>query len=573
MPLFRDEEDDSLDRVVPSIHMALIVALIALRVACAFAPGYVHPDEWFQSNEVTASDVFGHSTRVPWEYAGDVAPARSVVSAYLSSGVAYAACALLGIEGSARVVTYAPRVTTCVASCVVDLSVRACAREMGVDARRAGWFVASSWVTLVLLVRPFSNAWETFTLAACALAAASDCNAIVRCALVGAIGMLGVFIRFTSAVYIAPWALFAVLKAREVSVVAGAFGATAGVVAATATATACIVIDTAYFTKLKLSDNALWVPSNWVITPWNSLAYNSKTENLSEHGLHPRWLHAAVNGPMMFGPLWVVLMFRLLRGRISSGVKSPVLLYVLWVTVLLPLVALSLAPHQEPRFLAPMLVPVCVLSALYVEDEDADDAKQKKPKRLLVTLWIVFNAVLAALFGVLHQGGVTSSVRALPQLQPTTGSARALFWKTYTPPRSLLAQKPHHERIHIIDLAGASASDVRQALLESFFAGSSARCEDADDACAPADASPSVTIDATFLIAPPLDVEQHLQPLLAGEFTIERVHSKGPHVSLDHLDARVLRRPVERLRLDTYRVSMRATTATTMTSESVSDSA
>jgi hypothetical protein len=65
VPLFRDEEDDSLDRVVPSIHMALIVALIALRVACAFAPGYVHPDEWFQSNEVTASDVFGHSTRVP----------------------------------------------------------------------------------------------------------------------------------------------------------------------------------------------------------------------------------------------------------------------------------------------------------------------------------------------------------------------------------------------------------------------------------------------------------------------------------------------------------------------------
>ena len=77
--------------------LASMLASIALRVACAFAPGYVHPDEWFQSNEVTASDVFGHSTRVPWEYASDIAPARSVVSAYLSSGVAYAACALVGI--------------------------------------------------------------------------------------------------------------------------------------------------------------------------------------------------------------------------------------------------------------------------------------------------------------------------------------------------------------------------------------------------------------------------------------------------------------------------------------------
>ena len=557
---------------------ASIIASIALRVACAFAPGYVHPDEWFQSNEVTASDVFGHSTRVPWEYAGDVAPARSVVSAYLSSGVAYAACALVGIEGSARVVAYAPRVMTCVASCVVDLSVRACARELGVDTRRAGWFAATSWVTLVLLVRPFSNAWETFALAACALAAASDCGAIVRCALVGAIGMLGVFIRFTSAVYIAPWALFAVLKARKVSAVAGAFGAFAGVAAATATATACVVVDTAYFKKLKLSDDALWVPSNWVITPWNSLAYNSKTENLSEHGLHPRWLHAAVNGPIMFGPLWIVLMFRLLRGRIASvgggprrtpTTKSPALLYVLWATVLLPLVALSLAPHQEPRFLAPMLVPVCVLSALYVQNEDANEAKKKKTNRrfFFYTLWIVFNALLVALFGVLHQGGVTSSVRALSALQPTTASARALFWKTYTPPRSLLAQKRHHERIHIIDLAGASASDVRQALLESFSAGSSARCEDADD-----DACPSITIDATFLIAPPHDVNQHLQTLLAGEFTIERVHSKGPHVSLDHLDARLLRYPLKlgaRSRLDTYVVSARATTTTTQSSESV----
>ena len=543
--------------------LASMLASIALRVACAFAPGYVHPDEWFQSNEVTASDVFGHSTRVPWEYAGDVAPARSVVSAYLSSGVAYAACALVGIEGSARVVAYAPRVITCVASCIVDLSVRACARELGVDARRAGWFVASSWVTLVLLVRPFSNAWETFALAACALAAASDCDAIVRCALVGAIGMLGVFIRFTSAVYIAPWALFAILKARKVSAVAGAFGAFAGVAAATATATACVVVDTAYFKKLKLSDDALWVPSNWVITPWNSLAYNSKTENLSEHGLHPRWLHAVVNGPMMFGPSWIVLMFRLLRGRIASdGVrrtptKSPALLYVLWATVLLPLVALSLAPHQEPRFLAPMLVPVCVLSTLYVQNEDADEAKKKPNRFLFFKLWIVFNALLVALFGILHQGGVMSSVRALPALQPSTGLARALFWKTYTPPRSLLAQKRHHERIHIIDLAGASANDVRQALLESFSAGSSARCEDADDAC------PSVTIDATFLIAPPHDVDQHLSPLLTGEFTIERVHSRGPHVSLDHLDARVLRYPLERFRLDTYRVSARTTTKTT----------
>lgn len=31
--------------------------LLALRVACAFAPAYIHPDEWFQSGEVLAGTL------------------------------------------------------------------------------------------------------------------------------------------------------------------------------------------------------------------------------------------------------------------------------------------------------------------------------------------------------------------------------------------------------------------------------------------------------------------------------------------------------------------------------------
>lgn len=43
-----------------------------------------------------------------------------------------------------------------------------------------------------------------------------------------------------------------------------------------------------------------WPP---VIAPLNAASYNANTSNLALHGTHPRWLHAVVNGPMMFGSL------------------------------------------------------------------------------------------------------------------------------------------------------------------------------------------------------------------------------------------------------------------------------
>ncbi len=44
----------------------------------------------------------------------------------------------------------------------------------------------------------------------------------------------------------------------------------------------------------------LW-GTNWVVPPINALLYNMKTDNVAQHGLHPRWLHAVVNMPMIVG--------------------------------------------------------------------------------------------------------------------------------------------------------------------------------------------------------------------------------------------------------------------------------
>lgn len=63
--------------------------LVVLRVLLCIVPlSYIHPDEYFQNQEVTSSDVFDTRTQIPWEFApetGDI-PSRSVLFPFLSSG-------------------------------------------------------------------------------------------------------------------------------------------------------------------------------------------------------------------------------------------------------------------------------------------------------------------------------------------------------------------------------------------------------------------------------------------------------------------------------------------------------
>ena len=112
-------------------------------------------------------------------------------------------------------------------------------------------------------------------------------------------------------------------------------------------------------------------------------------ENLREHGIHPRYLHALVNMPIMFGPMALLSAFHFIRlsiVRVGGGSKHqhvapptrrrstkrkrksscglPLALGTMRLTlgacVITPLVILSCAPHQEPRFLLPLL-PVLAL--------------------------------------------------------------------------------------------------------------------------------------------------------------------------------------------------------------------
>lgn len=80
---------------------------------------------------------------------------------------------------------------------------------------------------------------------------------------------------------------------------------------------AFVSLDSSYF-----RGNAL----DLTFTPFNFLVYNLAPENLAEHGIHPQWLHVAVNLPMILGPplffMGAQAGWHVLRGRGNTKEKE-----------------------------------------------------------------------------------------------------------------------------------------------------------------------------------------------------------------------------------------------------------
>jgi phosphatidylinositol glycan class Z len=63
---------------MPSDFKKLFLFLYLLRLLLALAPGYVHPDEFFQSPEISAGHVLSVRNWIPWEYDTNY-PCRSII--------------------------------------------------------------------------------------------------------------------------------------------------------------------------------------------------------------------------------------------------------------------------------------------------------------------------------------------------------------------------------------------------------------------------------------------------------------------------------------------------------------
>ncbi|KAG1698585.1 hypothetical protein DVH05_014543, partial [Phytophthora capsici] len=143
--------------------------------------GMVHPDEFFQSQEVMArhflpeSSVLHRELFIPWEYQLPT-PNRSVIFPAFVVGLPLKILEWLGVPLTGFVMLVIPRVLLCLLSFIIDTVlyqvVGALSRHLKPEVQKekqekALLLFASSWPTLVFLCRPFSNTFETLVLALC----------------------------------------------------------------------------------------------------------------------------------------------------------------------------------------------------------------------------------------------------------------------------------------------------------------------------------------------------------------------------------------------------------------------
>jgi phosphatidylinositol glycan class Z len=114
-----------------------------------------------------AHDILGLSARIPWEFA-EQPPCRSVVSAFLSSGLPLASVRLLGLPDAllGAAVLLAPRLWMATLSLLMDWVIVRLTRVHGCrgDALPALLVAGTAWPYLLLQTRPYSNSAEALLL-------------------------------------------------------------------------------------------------------------------------------------------------------------------------------------------------------------------------------------------------------------------------------------------------------------------------------------------------------------------------------------------------------------------------
>lgn len=399
-----------------------------LRIFLTIIPqtGYIHPDEYFQSVEVFAGDVFGVEVSKPWEF-NTTNPIRSIPVIYIATRIPlsilktisnflemYTGLTLL----STYMVLVVPRLTVCLLSFITDYCLYKICYLYGQNYKERLIMYASSFIMLVFMTRTFTNSMEMicfsillYLVASCMaesekityqnnylkdryeeaesigdkvriskLLKLLPKHSLRRCMPIAIVTVSGFFNRPTFIVYaLAPlfyWFQRG-LPTRPTFLKDFHSRIFIFILYCCPVVFFHIYADSIYYGYITWGEiiNYKINFNNFVVCPLNFLRYNINSSNVAKHGLHPRFLHILINIPLLFNVLGIagllVIMKLLYRSSQSYWTllpKSQSITGMMTLSFITPIVSLSAIPHQEPRFIIPVLIPLVFLYSHLIRD-------------------------------------------------------------------------------------------------------------------------------------------------------------------------------------------------------------